>query len=62
MLEEKLSNYGVEICNRVVVNDDENLISDEITKMAKSGDVIITLGAGDISSLGEPILQSLASR
>jgi UDP-N-acetylmuramate--alanine ligase len=34
----------------------------EITKMAKSGDVIITLGAGDISSLGEPILQSLASR
>ena len=34
----------------------------EITKMAKSGDVIITLGAGDISSLGEPILQSLADR
>ena len=34
----------------------------EVTKMAKSGDVIITLGAGDISSLGEPILQSLASR
>lgn len=34
----------------------------EITKMAKTGDVIITLGAGDISSLGEPILQSLASR
>jgi UDP-N-acetylmuramate--alanine ligase len=34
----------------------------EITKMAKSGDVIITLGAGDIGSLGEPILQSLADR
>ena len=27
-----------------------------------SGDVIITLGAGDVSSLGEPILQSLADR
>jgi UDP-N-acetylmuramate--alanine ligase len=34
----------------------------EITKMAKSGDVIITLGAGDISSLGEPILQSLTDQ
>lgn len=33
-----------------------------VTKMAKSGDVIITLGAGDVSSLGEPILDSLANR
>lgn len=34
----------------------------DITKMAKSGDVIIMLGAGDVSSLSEPILQSLANR
>ena len=34
----------------------------DITKMAKSGDVIIMLGAGDVSSLSEPILQSLADR
>jgi UDP-N-acetylmuramate--alanine ligase len=34
----------------------------DVVAMAKSGDVIITLGAGDVSSLGEPILQALASR
>jgi UDP-N-acetylmuramate--alanine ligase len=34
----------------------------DVAAMAKSGDVIITLGAGDVSSLGEPILQALASR
>ena len=34
----------------------------DITKMAKSGDVIIMLGAGDVSSLSEPILQSLANK
>ena len=34
----------------------------EVAKMAKSGDVIITLGAGDVSSLGDPILQALANR
>jgi len=34
----------------------------EVAAMAKSGDVIITLGAGDVSSLGEPILQALSSR
>lgn len=37
------------------------VVSDVVAK-AKSGDVIITLGAGDVSSLGEPILQALASR
>lgn len=34
----------------------------EIVAMAKSGDVILTLGAGDVSSLGEPILQALENR
>jgi UDP-N-acetylmuramate--alanine ligase len=34
----------------------------EVTAMANSGDVILTLGAGDVSSLGEPILQALANR
>jgi UDP-N-acetylmuramate--alanine ligase len=34
----------------------------EVAAIAKSGDVIITLGAGDVSSLGDPILQALANR
>jgi UDP-N-acetylmuramate--alanine ligase len=34
----------------------------EVVAMAKSGDLILTLGAGDVSSLGEPILQALANR
>jgi UDP-N-acetylmuramate--alanine ligase len=34
----------------------------DVANMAKSGDLILTLGAGDVSSLGDPILQSLASR
>lgn len=34
----------------------------EVAAMARSGDVIITLGAGDVSSLGEPILQALSNR
>ncbi len=34
----------------------------EVAMMAKSGDVIITLGAGDVSSLGDPILQALSNR
>jgi UDP-N-acetylmuramate--alanine ligase len=37
-------------------------VVNEIVAMAKSGDVILTLGAGDVSSLGEPILQALANR
>ena len=34
----------------------------DVVEMAKSGDLILTLGAGDVSSLGDPILQALASR
>ena len=34
---------------------------EEICNMAKPGDVIITLGAGDVSSLGEPILNKLST-
>jgi UDP-N-acetylmuramate--alanine ligase len=34
----------------------------DVVGMAKSGDLILTLGAGDVSSLGDPILQALASR
>jgi UDP-N-acetylmuramate--alanine ligase len=37
-------------------------VVEEIAKNAKSGDVILTLGAGDVSSLGEPILQAIADR
>jgi UDP-N-acetylmuramate--alanine ligase len=37
-------------------------VVEEISKQAKSGDVILTLGAGDVSSLGEPILQAIADR
>jgi len=37
-------------------------VVNEVVAMAKSGDVILTLGAGDVSSLGEPILQALANR
>ncbi len=37
-------------------------VVNEVVAMAKSGDVILTLGAGDVSSLGEPILQALAKR
>ena len=34
----------------------------DVVGMANSGDLILTLGAGDVSSLGDPILQELASR
>ena len=34
----------------------------DVVGMANSGDLILTLGAGDVSSLGDPILQALASR
>lgn len=34
----------------------------DVANIAKSGDLILTLGAGDVSSLGDPILQALASR
>jgi len=37
-------------------------VVNEVSMMAKPGDVILTLGAGDVSSLGEPILQALANR
>ena len=37
-------------------------VVNEVVAMAKSGDVILTLGAGDVSSLGEPILQALENR
>lgn len=36
-------------------------VVNEVVSMVKPGDVIITLGAGDVSSLGEPILQALAN-
>jgi UDP-N-acetylmuramate--alanine ligase len=37
-------------------------VVEEIASLAKPGDVIITLGAGDVSSLGDPILQALANK
>jgi UDP-N-acetylmuramate--alanine ligase len=35
-------------------------VVEEISKNAKSGDVIITLGAGDVNSLAQPILQAIS--
>jgi UDP-N-acetylmuramate--alanine ligase len=35
-------------------------VVEEISKIAKSGDVIITLGAGDVNSLAQPILQAIS--
>ena len=37
-------------------------VVEEVASLAKPGDVIITLGAGDVSSLGDPILQALANQ
>lgn len=37
-------------------------VVNEITTMAQAGDVILTLGAGDVNLLSEPILQALANR
>jgi UDP-N-acetylmuramate--alanine ligase len=36
--------------------------TDEMIEMAKPGDVIITLGAGDVSSLGPIIIEGLTKR
>jgi len=36
--------------------------TDAIIEMAKPGDVIITLGAGDVSSLGPIIVDGLTKR
>jgi UDP-N-acetylmuramate--alanine ligase len=37
-------------------------VVEEDASLAKPGDVNITLGAGDVSSLGDPILQALANQ
>jgi UDP-N-acetylmuramate--alanine ligase len=37
-------------------------VIEEISKVANPGDVIITLGAGDVSSLGPLILEELHKR
>jgi UDP-N-acetylmuramate--alanine ligase len=34
----------------------------EVVKIAKSGDVIITLGAGNVNSLAQPILQAISDK
>ncbi len=36
-------------------------VNQSVAKMAKSGDVILTLGAGDVSSLGKLILEAIES-
>jgi UDP-N-acetylmuramate--alanine ligase len=36
-------------------------VIESVAKMAKSGDVILTLGAGDVSSLGKLILEAIES-
>jgi len=37
-------------------------VVEEVAKIAKSGDVIITLGAGDVNSLAQPILQAISDK
>jgi UDP-N-acetylmuramate--alanine ligase len=37
-------------------------VVEEVAKIAKSGDVIITLGAGDVNSLAQPILQAISNK
>ncbi len=39
--------------------DDNKALIEKISKSAKPGDVVITLGAGNIWSVGEKILQEL---
>jgi UDP-N-acetylmuramate--alanine ligase len=36
-------------------------VVEAVAKMAKSGDLILTLGAGDVSSLGNLILEAIES-
>jgi UDP-N-acetylmuramate--alanine ligase len=36
-------------------------VVEAVAKMAKSGDLILTLGAGDVSSLGKLILEAIES-
>jgi len=36
-------------------------VVESVAKMAKSGDLILTLGAGDVSSLGKLILEAIES-
>jgi UDP-N-acetylmuramate-alanine ligase len=36
-------------------------VVDAVSRMAASGDLIITLGAGDVSALGPLIIQNLES-
>lgn len=47
--------------SKVIFEPSMPKVIEEVSKRAKSGDVIITLGAGDVSSLGEPILQTIAN-
>jgi len=47
--------------SRVTFEPSMPKVVEEVSKRAKSGDVILTLGAGDVSSLGEPILQAIAN-
>ena len=42
--------------------DDLQAIADAIVAMAEPGDVIMTLGAGDVSSLAPIIVDGLARR
>ncbi|MGC8795567.1 UDP-N-acetylmuramate--L-alanine ligase [Thermodesulfovibrio sp.] len=55
ILYEKLKNAGV----NVRFNPDKEKIKDDILKEIKEGDVVFTIGAGDVYKIGEALLERL---
>lgn len=55
VLYEKLKNAGVNI----IFNPDKEKIKDDILGELKQGDVVFTVGAGDVYKIGESLIESL---
>lgn len=55
ILYEKLKNAGV----NVIFNPDKDLIKEDILKHLEKGDVVFTIGAGDVYKIGEAVRDSL---
>jgi len=55
VLYEKLKNAGV----NVIFNPDKEKIKDDILGELKQGDVVFTVGAGDVYKIGESLIESL---
>jgi UDP-N-acetylmuramate--alanine ligase len=41
---------------------DFSAVADEVAKAVRTGDVVITMGAGDVTMLGPEIVEALAAR